>query len=106
MMTNTNYILRFLLEGGHSLEAIMSEALAKRYVTDWGNGELKGRLRGTDPDGRHWAVDSARIQALCTIDPVKLQQQQLEYAKMMESQQRKPSATDILRFPPLQSYQS
>jgi hypothetical protein len=68
--------LRFLLLAGHFVDILLPEGVARKYVQDWGRGELKGTLYGVDDDGTSWAVDTKNVQAMHTYDPVAMQQRQ------------------------------
>ena len=64
-----NIGLRFLLEHGHSVDAIMPQDKAVEIVGNWTRGGMEaGKFSGFDEVGRRWfAVDMRRVQGLVTF---------------------------------------
>jgi hypothetical protein len=62
-------LLRWLLEGGHSLDVVMEEHQARKFVTDWQANSLQDRVGGVDTQQkRSWAVDVRKVLCVFTMD--------------------------------------
>lgn len=83
MSSSQEVILRFLLEGTHTLDVIMYHNEANRIIDSWRN-ENKSKIYGYDrTQNRTWVVDPGRVLGIFTIDMQQLQNQQ-------QSTQQKP----------------
>ena len=66
--------LRFLLEGGHFIDVVSTEAETTAIISDWKNGSLndKKRISGEDvAEKRLWAVELGRVLGIITFGVVE-----------------------------------
>src|SRR5579859_3454859 len=78
------YLVRFLLEAGHSLDIMLLDVEANSLVKNW-DPEPPRVVKGVDSSGRHYSFHSSRVQAVFSVDEDTLKRQQEELLRAQQA---------------------